>query len=68
MERHNASNYTYKRAAEANTDTGKPAIFNVYSPTSETVENKKFDLTAYTVRVNGRRYILKVVPVTGKLV
>jgi len=68
MERHSASNFTYKGAGEANADTGKPAIFNPYSPASEPEENKRYDLTIDTVSANGQSFVLKAVPVTGTVV
>lgn len=68
MERHSASNFTYKGAALANADTGKPAIFNPYSPASEPEANKKYDLTIDAVSTNGQTFLLKAVPVTGTTV
>jgi type IV pilus assembly protein PilE len=68
MERHSASNFTYKGAGVANADTGSPAIFNNYSPASEPVANKKYSLTIKSVSTNGQSYILKAVPVTGSVV
>lgn len=68
MERHNASNYSYKGAAEAAGDTGKPAIFTTYSPASEPVANKKYELTINAVSTNGQTYQLKATPVEGSIV
>lgn len=65
MERHSASNFTYKGAAVANADTGKPAIFNTYSPASEPATSKKYNLTIDAVSTNGQTFLLKAVPVTG---
>jgi len=64
MERHSASNFTYKGAAVSDGDTGKPEIFNDYSPASEPEANKRYDLTIDTVSSNGQTYLLKAVPVT----
>lgn len=68
MERHSASNFTYKGAAVANADTGKPAIFASYSPASEPEDNKKYELTIDAVSTTGQTYLLKAVPVTGSTV
>ncbi|GAC14425.1 type IV pilin protein [Aliiglaciecola lipolytica] len=65
MERHKAANYTYKGAAESNADTGKPAIFHTYSPSSEPVANKKYDLTIESVSASGNSYLITAKPVSG---
>ena len=41
MERHNASSFSYKGAAETGANTGKPNIFASHSPSSEPAGNKR---------------------------
>lgn len=65
MERHAASNYSYKEAGVSNADTGSPAIFAAYSPASEPEANKRYTLTIDSVSTNGQTYVLKATPVTG---
>ncbi|MEP4891422.1 MAG: type IV pilin protein [Aliiglaciecola sp.] len=65
MERHKASTYTYKGAAESAADTGKPAIFHQHSPSSEPAAKKKYDLTIETVSASGSSYMITATPVTG---
>ncbi|MDF2178222.1 type IV pilin protein [Aliiglaciecola sp. CAU 1673] len=65
MERHKAANYSYKGAASGGADTGSPAIFHAYSPSTEPVANKRYDLTIDTVSASGSSYVLKAKPVTG---
>lgn len=67
MERHTASNFTYKGAAQSGADTGAPAIFSTYSPASEPAANKKYDLRISSVSTNGQSYELRATPVTGTL-
>jgi type IV pilus assembly protein PilE len=68
MERHSASNFSYKGAAVSSGDTGAPAIFATYSPASEPADNKKYTLSIYSVSTNGQSYKLKATPVAGSLV
>lgn len=68
MERHNASNFNYQGAAAAGANTGSPAIFTAYSPSSEPAANKKYDLTIHAVSANGQTYELKATPVSGSIV
>jgi type IV pilus assembly protein PilE len=65
MERHNASNYTYKGAGPSGGDTGIPDIFASHSPSSEPASGKQYDLTIDSVSANGISYVLKATPVTG---
>ncbi|MDO6694025.1 type IV pilin protein [Aliiglaciecola sp. 3_MG-2023] len=65
MERHKASTYSYKGAAESAADTGKPAIFHSYSPSSEPATNKKYDLTIESVSASGSSYMITATPVSG---
>lgn len=65
MERHNASNFTYSGAAEGGGDTGSPAFFNDWSPSSEPETNKKYDLRINSVSDSGSTYILIATPVNG---
>ncbi|MDT0595826.1 type IV pilin protein [Aestuariibacter sp. P117] len=68
LERHNASNYSYKGAAVSSGDTGKPAIFTTYSPASEPEANKNYELTINAVATNGQAYELKATPISGSIV
>lgn len=68
MERHSASNYSYKGAASAGADTGTPAIFTPYSPASEPAANKKYTLSISSVANDGQSYIIKATPITGSIV
>lgn len=68
MERHSASNYTYKGGAAAGADTGAPAIFTAYSPASEPAANKKYTLSIDSVSSDGQAYSIKATPVTGSVV
>lgn len=68
MERHNASNFSYKGAASGGSDTGAPGIFSSHSPSSEPVANKKYDLTIFNVSTNGQTYLLRARPVSGSVV
>lgn len=65
MERHNAANFTYNGAAESGNDTGSPAFFNDWSPSTEPEANKKYDLSINTVSASGNSYILTASPVTS---
>jgi type IV pilus assembly protein PilE len=68
MERHNASNYTYKGASDTGGDTGKPGIFASHSPSSEPASGKQYELTIDSVSSNGISYVLKATPVSGSSV
>ncbi|MCY7295932.1 type IV pilin protein [Alteromonas sp. a30] len=63
MERHKAANYTYQGAAAGGANTGTPAIFRTYSPSSEPATNKKYDLTISTVSASGNSFSLSAQPV-----
>jgi type IV pilus assembly protein PilE len=68
MERHSASNFSYKGAAVSSGDMGEPAIFAAYSPASEPAANKKYTLVIESVSINGQAYLIKAVPVAGSFV
>ncbi len=68
MERHSASNFSYRGAASGGGDTGTPAIFAGHSPSSETAANKKYDLTISAVENGGNTYIIVATPVSGTVV
>lgn len=65
MERHRAANFTYEGAGNGGGNTGSPAIFASYSPATEPVSNKAYDLTIDKVGANGTTFILKATPVSG---
>ncbi len=65
MERHKAANFTYAGAAASGGDTGSPAIFHTYSPSSEPEANKRYDLTISSVSTSGNSYQIKASPVSG---
>ena len=65
MERHKAANFTYEGAAQGGGNTGKPAIFQAQSPSSEPAANKRYDLTIDIVSANGVSYRIKAEPVSG---
>lgn len=65
MERHSASNFSYKGAGVSGADTGNPAIFKAYSPASEPETSKKYTLSIDAVSTNGQTFLLKAVPVSG---
>ena len=64
MERHRAATFSYLGAAVDASDTGKPRVFSHFSPASETVANKRYDLTIHTVTA-GVSYVLRARPVMG---
>ncbi len=68
MERHSASNFSYKGAAASGANTGKPTIFSSYSPASEPEANKSYELTISAVSSDGQSFELKATPVTGSSV
>ncbi|MFT6989746.1 MAG: type IV pilus assembly protein PilE [Paraglaciecola sp.] len=63
MERHKAASFSYKAAADAAADTGKPAIFHQHSPSAELYDNRKYDL--YISEASGSAYLLEAKPVSG---
>ncbi|MBF7074742.1 type IV pilin protein [Glaciecola sp. MH2013] len=65
MERHNASNYTYRGAATGGNDTGTPDVFAAHSPSSEPAAKRQYDLTIDIVSANGITYRLMATPVAG---
>jgi type IV pilus assembly protein PilE len=65
MERHNASSFSYKGAAETGANTGKPNIFASHSPSSEPAGNKRYELTIDDVSANGITFRLKATPLSG---
>lgn len=65
LERHKAATYSYGGAAAAGADTGKPAVFHTYSPSSEPESNKKYNLVISTVPSSGNSYTIKAEPVSG---
>ncbi|GBL04704.1 type IV pilin protein [Glaciecola sp. KUL10] len=65
LERHNVSNFTYNGAAASGANTGTPAIYAAYSPATESVANKKYDLSIDSVAANGLSYVIKATPVSG---
>ena len=65
LERHRAATFTYGGAAEGGGDTGKPAVFHTYSPSSEPESKKKYDLTIDVVSATGTSYRIKARPVSG---
>ncbi|MCV2883119.1 prepilin-type N-terminal cleavage/methylation domain-containing protein [Aestuariibacter sp. AA17] len=65
MERHMATTNSYAGAATGGGSTGAPAIFQSYSPASEPIANKRYDLKIQSVAVNGQSYVLVAEPVSG---
>lgn len=65
MERHKAAAFTYNGAAEGGGNTGSPAVFRDYSPSSEPEADKKYDLTIDSVSATGTSYVLRARPVSG---
>jgi type IV pilus assembly protein PilE len=63
MERHKAASFSYKAAADAAADTGKPAIFHQHSPSAELYADRKYDL--YISESSGSAYLIEAKPVTG---
>lgn len=66
LERHSVSNFTYLGAAAGGGNTGAPAVYASYSPATESVSNKKYDLKIDTVANNGLSYVISAVPVTSQ--
>lgn len=65
MERHYSAQFSYEGAASGGSDTGSPAIFAAYSPSTEGVSNKRYDLTIVSVSNNGSAFEIRAVPVSG---
>ena len=65
METYKAQHYSYKGAAQAGADTGKPSIFNAWSPADQPEANKEYDLTIHALTDGGRGYELRATPVSG---
>ncbi|GAA0857990.1 type IV pilin protein [Aliiglaciecola litoralis] len=65
MERHKAANYSYKGAAESNSNTGAPEIFHAHSPSSEPAANRKYDLTIDSVSASGNSFVIIATPVNS---
>ncbi|XOV81414.1 MAG: type IV pilin protein [Aestuariibacter sp.] len=65
MERHKAANFSYEGAASGGGNTGSPAIFSNYSPSSEPESNKRYNLSIATVSANGTSYVLTATPISG---
>lgn len=63
MERHNSGTFSYKGAASGGSDTGAPAIFATYSPSSEPAANKRYNLTIFAASAGA--YELRAEPVSG---
>ncbi|MEW9798747.1 type IV pilin protein [Alteromonas sp. CYL-A6] len=63
MERHHSGTFSYKGAAEGGGDTGSPSVFASYSPASEPVANKRYNLTIESASATA--YALKATPVSG---
>jgi type IV pilus assembly protein PilE len=63
MERHQNGSFSYKKAGSGESDTGSPAVFATYSPSSENSTNKRYDLTI--VAADATSYALKATPVSG---
>lgn len=63
MERHNSGTFSYKGAASGGSDTGEPAIFATYSPSSEPAVNKRYNLEISAATAGA--YEIRAVPVSG---
>lgn len=68
MEKHRATTYSYTGAASGGGNTGSPGFYNNWSPSSEPVSNKQYDLSISSVSNAGTSYVLTAVPVSGKAV
>ena len=65
MERHYATTFSYNGAATGSGNTGSPAVFTAYSPSTEPAAKKKYTLTIHAVSADGNSYELRAVPVSG---
>jgi len=63
MERHHSGAFSYEGAGSGGANTGAPAIFASYSPSSEPSANKRYDLTI--VASSATSYELKATPVSS---
>ncbi|OJF68698.1 prepilin-type N-terminal cleavage/methylation domain-containing protein [Alteromonas sp. V450] len=63
MERHYSGTFTYEKAAKDGGNTGAPAIFAAYSPSSEPSDNKRYTLTIESA--NATSFALKATPTSG---
>ena len=63
MERHHSGEFSYKGAGANGGDTGAPAIFAAYSPSSEPEANKRYSLTISAADAIG--YQLKATPASS---
>lgn len=63
MERHHSGSFSYEGAASGGANTGAPAIFTPYSPSSEPLSNKRYTLSIVSANATG--YELKATPVSG---
>ena len=66
MEKHKAATYSYAGAASGGGNTGSPGFYNNWSPSSEPVANKQYDLSISAVSAGGTTYVLTAAPVKGK--
>lgn len=63
MERHHSGSFSYEGAASGGANTGAPAIFTPYSPSSEPLANKRYTLSIVSANATG--YEIKATPVSG---
>ncbi|MAI36743.1 prepilin-type N-terminal cleavage/methylation domain-containing protein [Alteromonas genovensis] len=63
MERHQSGSFSYEGAGTSGSNTGAPAVFATYSPSSENAASKRYNLTI--VAANATSYELKATPVSG---
>lgn len=63
MERHHSGSFSYEGAANGGSNTGAPAVFSAYSPSSEPAANKRYTLSI--VAASATAFELKATPVTG---
>lgn len=63
MERHHIGSFSYEGAADGGSNTGAPAVFSAYSPSSEPAANKRYTLSI--VAASATAFELKAAPVTG---
>lgn len=63
MERHSAGTFSYKGAASGGSNTGAPAVFSTFSPSTEGAAKKRYNLTIDAADANS--FVLKATPVSG---
>lgn len=63
MERHHSGSFSYEGAASGGTNTGAPAVFSTYSPSSEPQVNRRYNLTIQAASATA--YELRATPVSG---